>query len=90
MIDENHAHLPAVIAIDRSRRIEHRDAVIERKTGTGSHLRFEALGNLHDEACRYERPSPRRQQKGRIGRKGGDEVESRRAKALIGRQGQAR
>ena len=51
-VGEDHLHLAAIIVVDRSRRVEAGDAVLERKARARTHLDFIALGNGDREAGR--------------------------------------
>ena len=42
-VHQDDAHLPAIVGIDRSRRIEYGNAVLDGQAATGAHLRLIAL-----------------------------------------------
>src|SRR5580700_713416 len=51
-IDQDHLDLASVIAVDRTWRVEHGNAVIEREARSRAHLRFHAFGQRDRDAAR--------------------------------------
>ena len=52
-IDQDRLHLAAIVAVDRARRVEHRDAVVEREAGARPHLRLRSLSGRSRSRCRW-------------------------------------
>ncbi len=60
-VSEDHHHLAAIVAVDRSRCVEAGDAMLEREAGTGPHLHFIAMRDCQGEAGGDGVPLARRQ-----------------------------
>src|ERR1044072_747644 len=88
MIDQQHLDLAAIICVHGTGRIEHRDAVIARKTGARTHLRFGAGRQRDGDAGGHGGILPRRNHQRHVGGHGGEQIEPRGTGALIGGQRQ--
>ena len=88
-IDQQHLDLAAIVAVDRARRVEAGDAVLEGEAGARPHLALEAFRDFHDQAGRHQRALARQEQQRPVLRHGGAQVHAGRAGGLIGRQGEA-
>ncbi len=71
--EEQHPHLAAVAGVDQARRVDQRDAVLERQARTRQDQTADPVGNLHGEPGADADPRPGREA-GKLGRA---EVESR-------------
>ena len=60
VIDHDDLNLPTVILIHRSRRVDHGDAMAERKPASGAHLALIAGGERDGDPCRNPPPLSRR------------------------------
>src|SRR5690606_6949657 len=88
-IDEDHFHFAAIVAIDRTRRIENRDAVLRSKARARAHLRLIALRQRNGEAGRHHRAFTEGKRERFAFRQRGDQVHAGSAFRLIARQRQA-
>src|SRR5262245_43726880 len=87
-IRKDYLNFAAVIGIERARRIEHRDAVVQREPRARPDLALNPCGQRDREAGRDRGASTRRDDDGRVRGHRGHEVEPGRVRALIGRERQ--
>ena len=81
-VDEDDAHLAAVVGVDGAGRVEHRDALLQRQTAAGPHLRLVARRQLHEEA-RLHKTAFHRPQRNRSLGQVRPEIHPRRLRRLI-------
>ncbi len=84
-VDEDDAYLAAVVGIDGARTVEDGDALLQRQTAAGTHLRLVARRQLHEET-RLHKPSLHRPQRHRPIGQISPQIHSRRLHRLILRQ----
>ena len=53
-VDEDDAYFAAVVGVDGAGRVEHRDALLQRQSAAGPHLRFVAHWQLHEKPRLHE------------------------------------
>src|SRR5262249_42398175 len=87
-VADEYLHLAAIVAIDRSRTIEHSDAVPQRQSRARPHLRLKAGRQLEHQAGGNEGALSGRQPDRLLGGEGGDEIHAGGAVAFIARQSQ--
>ncbi len=85
-IDEDRLDLAAIVAVDRARRVQQRDAVMQRESGARTHLAFVFVGERDRDAARDRRARAGLQFN--VGIDGGQKIERRRSFRRIGRHRQ--
>ena len=60
-VDEYHAHLSAVVRVDRPRGVEYRQSALERQTATRTYLRLKTYRQFDEQTRRNQSPLHRRQ-----------------------------
>ena len=83
-VDEQHAHLSAIVGIDGSRRVQHRDAMLQSQSAARAHLCLVSLGK-RDEKARFHQFALKRMQRQRFIEIGA-QVHSGALRRSIGRQ----
>src|SRR3546814_13493238 len=84
-IGEDDLHFAAIVAVDRPRRVEAGDAMLQREARARAHLHLVTRRNRHREA-RRDRVARAGAERQRLGR---DDVHPRRTVRRIGGEGQA-
>jgi len=85
-IGEDDLHLAAVITVDGAGRVEAGDAGFERQPGAWTHLAFEALRDLHDQAGGHSETAARGNLQRCIFLDGGAQIHAGGTGCLIGRK----
>src|SRR6516165_10087918 len=85
-IRKDYMNFAAVIGVDRARRIEHRDAVVQCEPRPRPDLALNPCGQREGEPGRDRGAPTRRDEDGRTGGHRGEEVEPGRVRAVIGRE----
>src|SRR6202789_578579 len=85
VIDQDRLHLAAIVAVDGAGRVEHGDAVVERKAGTWAHLGFISLRQRNRDAAGHR--GARAGREFDVAHDGGEKIEAGGAFRRIVRQG---
>lgn len=88
VIDDNYANLTAIIRVDRARRVEDSDAMLQRQPRARPNLRFVTARQLQRQPGRHKRARAGIERDLHISRDRGDKIEPGGAVALIGGQGE--
>jgi len=88
MVYEDHLNFSSKISVDRAGRIKNRDSISSSQSGAWTDLSFGTGWQRHAKAGRHHGSLPGSQYNRRVVGHGGQEVETGRELALVGRQRQ--